>query len=340
MGVALRGRPAGRVVAGMDGRRQDRGDRVRRRSVADPDGDRPVRPTTTRTWRRRWCAIWRIPPGQVLDGDKVVVEARFGTAFRSLLQSHGWVDGDPWTPLVRDLSDPVEGHDLRVEVVGPERVSDRVAVQRGAFDRSAFTAELWEAMSPVVGIPDRLAAWWGTTIGTTRSRRSRCGRPAPAGPGCWSRWASTATIAVTATAPRSASPRRRPCASMGASSATVATPRREPGRRRDVRVGWVSPDARRDRLRLPAVSPTAPGCSRPSRTVVPLGSPLRVRDRRVRDGRQGGPEPGHLLGADRRLEPSVELGDDPFARREGLPAVIGQTTRRTRASEGSAVTVT
>ena len=44
-----------------------------------------------------------------LDGDKVSVEARFGTAFRSLLRSRGWLDGDPWTPLVRDLSDPVEG---------------------------------------------------------------------------------------------------------------------------------------------------------------------------------------------------------------------------------------
>jgi GNAT superfamily N-acetyltransferase len=82
-----------------------------------------------------------------LHGDKVVVEARFGTAFRSLLQAHGWVDGDPWTPLVRDLSDPVEGSDLRVEVVGPARVGDRVAVQRGAFERSVFTAELWAAMS-------------------------------------------------------------------------------------------------------------------------------------------------------------------------------------------------
>jgi len=82
-----------------------------------------------------------------LRGDRVVVEARFGTAFRSRLRSHGWVDGDPWTPLVRDLSDPVNGPGLRVEVVGTERVGDRVAVQRGAFDRSTFTAERWVAMS-------------------------------------------------------------------------------------------------------------------------------------------------------------------------------------------------
>jgi GNAT superfamily N-acetyltransferase len=82
-----------------------------------------------------------------LGGDRVVVEARFGTAFRSLLGSRGWVDGDPWTPLVRDLSDPVEGSGLRVEVVGPEQVGDRVAVQRAAFDGSVFTADRWETMA-------------------------------------------------------------------------------------------------------------------------------------------------------------------------------------------------
>ena len=87
------------------------------------------------------------PMRGVLDGAKVSVEARFGTAFRSLLRSRGWLDGDPWAPLVRDLSDPVEGSALRVEVVGPERVDDRVAVQRAAFVRSTFTAERWHEMS-------------------------------------------------------------------------------------------------------------------------------------------------------------------------------------------------
>ncbi len=87
------------------------------------------------------------PTRGILNGNKLTVEARFGTAFRSLLQLHGWVDGDPWTPLVRDLSDPVADSDLRVEVVGPDRVDDRVAVHRAAFVRSTFTAELWNEMS-------------------------------------------------------------------------------------------------------------------------------------------------------------------------------------------------
>jgi len=87
------------------------------------------------------------PMRGVLDGANVSVEARFGTAFRSQLRTRGWVEGDPWAPLVRDLSDPVEGSELRVEVVGPERVDDRVAVQRGAFTSSTFTAERWHEMS-------------------------------------------------------------------------------------------------------------------------------------------------------------------------------------------------
>lgn len=83
----------------------------------------------------------------ILDGPRVSVEARFGTAFRALLASRGWVDGDPWSPLVRDLIEPVNAPGLRVEVVGPERVDDRVAVQRGAFASSTFTAERWREMS-------------------------------------------------------------------------------------------------------------------------------------------------------------------------------------------------
>ena len=87
------------------------------------------------------------PTRGVLDADKVTVEARFGTAFRSLLHAHGWVDGEPWSPLVRDLRDPVEDPGLRVETVGPEHCGDRVAVHRAAFENSTFTAEAWHRMS-------------------------------------------------------------------------------------------------------------------------------------------------------------------------------------------------
>ncbi len=87
------------------------------------------------------------PARGVLDAPQVNVEARFGSAFRSRLRADGWSAGEPWTPLVRDLSEPVEDCGLRVEAVGPERVGDRVAVQRAAFDRSTFTVERWHQMS-------------------------------------------------------------------------------------------------------------------------------------------------------------------------------------------------
>lgn len=87
------------------------------------------------------------PARGILEANEMVVEARAGTAFRSLLHSHGWVDGDPWAPLTRDLSAPVEHTALRVEVVDLGRVDERVAVQRAAFDRSTFTTELWHEMS-------------------------------------------------------------------------------------------------------------------------------------------------------------------------------------------------
>jgi ribosomal protein S18 acetylase RimI-like enzyme len=87
------------------------------------------------------------PARGVLDASPLTVEARFGTALRSRLRARGWEDRDPWTPLVRDLGHPVEETDLRVEVVGPEHVDDRVAVQRAAFDGSTFSAGLWHQMS-------------------------------------------------------------------------------------------------------------------------------------------------------------------------------------------------
>src|SRR5690349_14610938 len=87
------------------------------------------------------------PARGVLGAGQISVEARFGEALRSRLREAGWVDGDAWTPLVRDLGDPVEDGGLRIEVVGPELVGDRVAVQRSAFAGSTFTAERWYEMA-------------------------------------------------------------------------------------------------------------------------------------------------------------------------------------------------
>jgi GNAT superfamily N-acetyltransferase len=83
----------------------------------------------------------------VLPRGGAIVEARFGQAFRSLLEAHGWLPDEPWTPLRRDLTHPVEGGALRVETVGPSHVEERVAVQRAAFAGSTFTVDRWHTMS-------------------------------------------------------------------------------------------------------------------------------------------------------------------------------------------------
>jgi len=91
------------------------------------------------------------PSRGVLPAGTAIVEARFGQAFRSLLTARGWVDDKPWTPLQRNLAEPVEDGGLRVETVGPDRAEQRASVQRSAFDRSTFTVERWLTMA--TGVP-------------------------------------------------------------------------------------------------------------------------------------------------------------------------------------------
>jgi ribosomal protein S18 acetylase RimI-like enzyme len=91
------------------------------------------------------------PSRGLLSAGTAIVEARFGQAVRSLLNARGWVDDEPWTPLYRNLAEPVEHSGLRVETVGPGRAEERTAVQRSAFDRSTFTVERWLTMA--TGVP-------------------------------------------------------------------------------------------------------------------------------------------------------------------------------------------
>ena len=90
--------------------------------------------------------------GGVLPSGCELVEARFGAAFRDVLRRNGWVDDEPWTPLCRDLTDPVQDCGLRVETIDShhvrdEIVRDRVAVQRASFPNSTFTLQRWQAMA-------------------------------------------------------------------------------------------------------------------------------------------------------------------------------------------------
>src|SRR3954451_24907739 len=104
------------------------------------------------------------PERNVLPGGEVAVEVRFGAAVRASLASAGWVLDEPWTPLVRDLADPVGEVDLRVEVVGPELVEARSQVHVAAFDRSTFTPQQWRTMAagPAYGDARCLVGFDGT----------------------------------------------------------------------------------------------------------------------------------------------------------------------------------
>jgi GNAT superfamily N-acetyltransferase len=91
------------------------------------------------------------PDRNVLPRGQVFVEVRFGELLRGLLFDNGWVDDEPWTPLERDLSDPVDECGVRTEVVGPDRAEVRTSVQRAAFDKSTFSPEGWTTMT--TGVP-------------------------------------------------------------------------------------------------------------------------------------------------------------------------------------------
>ncbi|MBM7814759.1 GNAT family N-acetyltransferase [Saccharothrix algeriensis] len=87
-------------------------------------------------------------PGRgVLGEGKACVEAPTGSLVGDLLPECGWRADEPWTPLRRDLAEPVEDPGVRIEVVGPERAHVRAAVQRASFDGSTFTDERWRAMA-------------------------------------------------------------------------------------------------------------------------------------------------------------------------------------------------
>lgn len=77
--------------------------------------------------------------------------APMGALVQDLLFEDGWNADEPWTPLCRDLREPVEEPGVRIEVVGPEQAHVFGAVHRAAFDGARFTDERWHAMA--AGLP-------------------------------------------------------------------------------------------------------------------------------------------------------------------------------------------
>lgn len=87
------------------------------------------------------------PERGVLPEGKVYVEAPMDALLQDLLPERGWSPDEPWTPLRRDLTEPVEDPGVRIELIGPDDAEVRSAVQRSAFEKSTFTAERWHAMA-------------------------------------------------------------------------------------------------------------------------------------------------------------------------------------------------
>ncbi|WP_206447498.1 GNAT family N-acetyltransferase [Agrococcus sp. KRD186] len=94
------------------------------------------------------------PERGVLPAGETSVELPAGAELDAVLAEAGWVVGEAWTPLERDLAGPVEipggAHPLRVvEVDGSDAslVEAWSAVQRSAFDTARARAERWFAMA-------------------------------------------------------------------------------------------------------------------------------------------------------------------------------------------------
>lgn len=113
------------------------------------------------------------PQRGVLPAGKVSVETPDGTRVRDLLSDAGWSAGEPWTPLRRDLTGPVEHTGLRIEVIGSGQEFEFTAVHRSAWGSPRFTAELWRTMATgllytdarcLLGYDDQGVAVAGVTV--------------------------------------------------------------------------------------------------------------------------------------------------------------------------------
>lgn len=100
---------------------------------------------------RQLVADVTAPERGVLMRGKASIEAPTGALVQDLLSRDGWNTDEPWTPLRRDLTEPVTDPGVRIEVIGPRQAHVRTALQRAAFDGSTFTDERWHAMA--AGLP-------------------------------------------------------------------------------------------------------------------------------------------------------------------------------------------
>ncbi|MER5436992.1 GNAT family N-acetyltransferase [Streptomyces sp. NPDC002790] len=87
------------------------------------------------------------PKRGVLPEGPAGIEAPRGVLLHDLLADADWPTGEAWTPLCRDLTEPVRPPAVRIEVAGPDRADAYAAVHRAAFDGATFTGARWHAMA-------------------------------------------------------------------------------------------------------------------------------------------------------------------------------------------------
>lgn len=111
---------------------------------------------------RRLVEDLSLPERGVLPEGTVSVEAPLGLLLHDLLTDEGWGLDEPWTPLFRDLAEPVEDSGahgesgtsgafgvsgVRIKLIGAEQAQDFADVLRSAFNTSRPTREYWHGMS-------------------------------------------------------------------------------------------------------------------------------------------------------------------------------------------------
>lgn len=87
------------------------------------------------------------PERDVLAAGEAYIEAPADALLHDLLLQHGWNFDEPWTPLRRDLGQPVADPGVEIEVAEPAQVHVRTAVHRASFDVATFTDERWQTMA-------------------------------------------------------------------------------------------------------------------------------------------------------------------------------------------------
>jgi len=75
------------------------------------------------------------PERGVLAEEEAHVDASMYPLVQELLVEEGWRTDESWTPLRRDLAEPVADPGVRIEVAGPEQARVRAAVQRASLRR-------------------------------------------------------------------------------------------------------------------------------------------------------------------------------------------------------------